>query len=331
MQVVSIYPNFANQGGAQNVVLQLAHSLNSTKLPIVLTQTKCTDITSAYLPQANYKMFSWRSVCSLANKDTVFLSHHRLCTTKLMLYKLLLGRRLRVVHVAHNTFTNLRFCTLYPQKVIAVSTGVKKNLIEYFHLKSERVQVIFNGIKDLYDANETVSNTSGKIRILLPGRICAVKQQVKIVEYCKGKLSPHIQIDFAGDGDERERLKQAIKDSSQFHYLGFVSMKDCLPHYDYVLLFSEKEGLGLSLIEGCMFGKPLITNDVPAVLDVNEDKKTGFVYPTFEKLVEGLNQLPLPGSEEYKWLSANARKKYEHRFTEERMIAAYKDVLSSVD
>lgn len=173
--------------------------------------------------------------------------------------------------------------------------------------------------------------SGGLICILLPGRICAVKQQVKIVEYCKGKLAPHIQIDFASVGDDRERLKQAIKDSSQFHYWGFVSMKDCLSHYDYVLLFSEKEGLRSSLIEGRMFCKPLITNDIHAVLDVNEDKKTGFVYPTFEKLLEGLNQLLLSGSEEYKSLSANTRKKYVQNFTEERMIAAYKELLSSMD
>ena len=108
-------------------------------------------------------------------------------------------------------------------------------------------------------------------------------------------------------------------------------MKDCLSHYDYVLLFSEKEGLRSSLIEGRMFCKPLITNDIHAVLDVNEDKKTGFVYPTFEKLLEGLNQLLLSGSEEYKSLSANTRKKYVQNFTEERMIAAYKELLSSMD
>lgn len=330
MQVISVYPNFTNKGGAQNVTVQLAKALNEHETPIILIK-KCTKVVPEYEQKVKFMELTWRNVRKLANENVIFLSHHRKCTTLLMLYKIVLGKKLHVVHVAHSTFKNLKYLSLFPPKIIAISNGVKENLEQYFGISSQRVHVIFNGVKDEYDANKVVDNTSGKIRILLPGRICAVKQQVKIVEYCKGKLSPHIQIDFAGDGDERERLKQAIKDSSQFHYLGFVSMKDCLPHYDYVLLFSEKEGLGLSLIEGCMFGKPLITNDVPAVLDVNEDKKTGFVYPTFEKLVEGLNQLPLPGSEEYKWLSANARKKYEHRFTEERMIAAYKDVLSSVD
>lgn len=330
MQVISVYPNFTNKGGAQNVTVQLAKALNEHETPIILIK-KCTKVVSEYEQKVKFMELTWRNVRKLAKENVIFLSHHRKCTTLLMLYKIVLGKKLHVVHVAHSTFENLKYLSLFPQKIIAISNGVKENLEQYFGISPQRIHVIYNGVKDQYDVNKVVDNTSGKIRILLPGRICALKQQVKIVEYCKGKLSPHIQIDFAGDGDERERLKQAIKDSSQFHYLGFVSMKDCLPRYDYVLLFSEKEGLGLSLIEGCMFGKPLITNDVPAVLDVNEDKKTGFVYPTFEKLVEGLNQLPLPGSEEYKWLSANARKKYEHRFTEERMIAAYKDVLSSVD
>ena len=37
-RVISIYSNFANQGGAQDVTLQLAHALNETDKPIVLTK-----------------------------------------------------------------------------------------------------------------------------------------------------------------------------------------------------------------------------------------------------------------------------------------------------
>lgn len=62
--------------------------------------------------------------------------------------------------------------------------------------------------------------------------------------------------------------------------------------------------------------------------EINEDKVTGFVFADFGALVEGLNHLPEPGSEEYCRLAANARAKYERMFTVDRMITAYKQVLS---
>lgn len=39
MKVITVYPNFANLGGAQNVALQLAQALNENSLPVVLTST----------------------------------------------------------------------------------------------------------------------------------------------------------------------------------------------------------------------------------------------------------------------------------------------------
>ena len=77
-----------------------------------------------------------------------------------------------------------------------------------------------------------------------------------------------------------------------------------------------------------MFCKPQITNDLPVLREINEDKVTGFVFADIDSLVDGLNHLPDPDSEEYGRLAANARAKYERMFTVDRMITAYKQVLS---
>lgn len=76
-----------------------------------------------------------------------------------------------------------------------------------------------------------------------------------------------------------------------------------------------------------MFGKPLITNNIPSVLDINDNGQTGFVFSDFESFVEGCNNLPLPNSNEYIRLSMNARMKYKEKFTEDRMISEYKQVV----
>lgn len=330
-RVISVYPNFANQGGAQDVALQLAVQLNNEDSPIVLTHTPQDKIITDYLNKARYLAFKLKNVSKLADKNTVFLSHHRKCTSILLFFNLLLGGKLRIIHVAHTTFTNLKLFSSFPKNVIAVSNGVKDNLIHYFGVPENHIQVIFNGIKDTRDMRHDTSTSYGnEIRILLPGRICSVKQQVEIVKQTKGKLSPHIHIYFAGKGEDEDFLKEEIAGSPQYHYVGFINMDDSLDQYDYVCLFSQKEGLGMSLIYGLMFGKPLITNTIPAVLEVNKAGETGFAFANVAELITGLNHLPKPGSKEYSQMSVRARKKYEEKFTEERMIASYKRIVENV-
>ena len=39
IRVITIYPNFSNKGGAQNIALLLAEKLNEINTPIVLVET----------------------------------------------------------------------------------------------------------------------------------------------------------------------------------------------------------------------------------------------------------------------------------------------------
>lgn len=326
MRVVSVYPNFANQGGAQDVALQLAEHLNKGVKPIVLVETPLSDIVPAYSSRAEFLPFSWHNVRKLADGNTLFLSHHRKNTSLLLLFGGMMCKKLPLIHVAHNTFTSLKWLSYFPETIIAVSNAVKANLIEYFEVPENRVQVVFNGMKDV--RNDKVSKLHPhEIHILLPGRICPVKQQVEMVKALRGKLAHHIHIFFAGMGEDVEILKEEIAGDAQFHYVGFLKMDEHLNEYDYVCLFSKNEGLPLSLIEGLMFGKPLITNNLPAVLDVNKSGETGFVFTDFKALAKGLNELPMPDSEEYQRLSYSTRLRYEHFFTEENMIMQYKRLI----
>lgn len=329
IRVISVYPNFANQGGAQDVALQLAKKLNENTSPIILTETKSEDILPCYKCQAIYVDFCWKSVCRLAESNTVFLSHHRKNTSLLQLYGLLLGEKLQVIHVSHNTFTNLRYFCLFPNRIVAVSNGVKKNLIDYFRISAKKITVILNGQKDLYEQQNTKADNH-EIHILLPGRICEVKQQVEIVKRTRGKLADYIHIYFAGEGDDVGLLKKEIENEKQYHYIGFIKMPESLNKFDYVCLYSKNEGLGLSLIEGLMFGKPLITNKLLSVLDVNKPDVTGYAFDDFVSLVDGLNALPFPNSEKYLELSRHARLRFETLFTEERMIEQYRKLIAEV-
>ena len=328
-RVVSVYPNFANRGGAQNVTMQLATKLN-TDHPIVLTATPYAQIPAPYAKAAQFEKFSIRTVWRLANKHTIFISHHRKTTTQLLLLRLFLLRRMRVIHVAHSIFSNLRWCCLFPKEIVAVSQSVKDNLMDYFRIPEKNIRLIYNGIPDCPELTPPLQPDS-PIRILHAGKICPLKRQVLLAETLHGKFPPHVQLHFAGSGPDEAMLAKAIATDQQMRFLGQVNIEDILEHYDYVLLFSEKEGLPLTLIEACRQGMPMITNDIPAVCEINEDGRTGFVFPTVASLAEGLANLPRRNSPAYTAMAKAAREKYERLFREEDMIAQYQEIIKNTN
>ena len=97
--------------------------------------------------------------------------------------------------------------------------------------------------------------------------------------------------------------------------------------YDYVLLFSQKEGLPLSLIEACMYGRPMITNTLPSVLEINVPGTTGISCRDLDELRSMIKDLPAPSSREYIRMARNARERYGQLFTESRMNEAYRSLL----
>jgi glycosyltransferase, family 1 len=245
----------------------------------------------------------------------------------LMVMKSLCKKQLNIVHIAHNTFSSLRLFSLFPRYIISVSNGVKENLIKYFRVPKEYIHKIHNGLPD----SAILSQGEGEgTSILFAGRLTQVKQQIEFVKRTKGKLGPGIRIDFAGSGEDEIKLMEEIKGDIHYRYIGQIDIHNYLPKYDYVCLFSRKEGLGLSLVEGCMYGKPLITNDILPVLDVNTNGYNGFVFPTWEALINGLNHLPKRDTPEYQSLSRNARLRYEERFTENAMIKSYREYLEEI-
>lgn len=323
--IVNIYGNFSNQGGAQDVVIQLAHALNpDCKKPPVMTRTKPSDIIHNYANQADYFSFSLKNILSFHWKGCLFLSHDRKLTTWLVLLNILFLGRMRIVHVAHNVFHTLKHFTLYPAHIIAISTGVKENLIEYFHVSPKKIHLIYNGIPDLSRQVPSHKRDGQKrIRILWAGRISPVKQQVRFVRMYKGRIPDHVQICFAGKGDELDMLQQEIQGDDHFQYCGFIPKTE-IADFDYVILLSKNEGMPLILIEAECLGKPLITNNLRSVLDVNVPGETGFVCPSFEGVQDVLKQLPYPDDEHYIRYSRNCRRRYEELFSEQKMIESYK-------
>jgi glycosyltransferase involved in cell wall biosynthesis len=332
MKVYNVYRGFTEYGGAEAVVVSLHNSLKERSYEsYVGGPDDLEKLHPGYhIGERDYLQLTLRNVKQL--RGAVVLSHHRKMTAFLYLAKMFMGVRFRLIHVSHNEFHNLKNFTLLPKEIVAVSNRVKENLASYFKVEPERIKVIYNGLADVRPGPATGPPAAretppGTIRVLYPGRITKVKRQAEVVRNLAGRLDARIQIHFAGTGEEFEALQRLTKDSDTFKPLGFVTIKDTLPAYDYVMLFSTNEGLPLTLIEGCMFGKPLICNDVGGNLEILQDGFNGMAANSYEELVQVLNNLPTPATEAYQRLSANARRVFEQKFGKERMIDEYVGVI----
>jgi glycosyltransferase involved in cell wall biosynthesis len=325
------FTKFTAFGGAELIAIYITKGLAEKGESISLLSCTCRNKFNARYKVENLtvKQFSFLFFLKISNKS-VIISHHRKLTTLLIIVRALLFKRFRIIHVAHNEFHTLKYFTLFPKQIIAVSEKVKQNLTNYFNIESNRINVIYNGIPDRNPESSIYCRKhDGVIRILVPARITAVKSQCRIVQELKGNLHENIEIHFAGTGDDLDKLKELVKNEPQFKVLGFQSFDLIINDYDYVMLFSTMEGLPTVFLESFMYGKPVISNNAGGSLEILDDNNNGFYAADFESLIATVNSLPTNNSEKYRQLCINARKKYKACYTIDKMIESYYKLLKN--
>lgn len=322
----SLYTSLEDVGGAQNMCVSIHDGLVQKE---DIDQAFVCSFTSYQLLDPTYKekiekekYLKFNPIKLLLNHpDAIFISHHRKITTLLELTAKLLFKKVKIVHVAHNEFNTLKHLSFFSNHIISVSNRVKENHLNYFKLKN--VKVIYNGI-DFKNRNIQRKFNSKNIKILFPGRVTDVKQQLKITTHLKGHLPKNVTILFAGDGPQLEMLKKETKDDPQFNVLGYIKKMEALYNeVDFVLLFSQNEGLPLSLIEAISYGVPCICNDVGGNVEVIQNGKNGLVVFTIKDLKNTLQMLPEMTNETYAELSSNAIEVFKNKFSYDKMIDNY--------
>lgn len=262
-------------------------------------------------------------------KNAIILIHARKLTTYYSFINKLFRLNLRMIYVSHNIYSEKRSVTFLPKEIISISDKVTDNLVSYFKVRLDQITKIHNGIPDTAPATATLAKRTRGIDILYSARLTDVKRQVAIVQYLKDKIPNNVRIMFAGTGPDTDALRKEIGNSKNFQMLGFVDdMDTVLQQSDYLMLFSTKEGLPISLMEGTMYSKPLIVNDVGGNLEIGVAGTNAFVAETFPELADLLCSLPEPGSDAYQKLSMGSRSHFEKFFRYETMIEKYINVIN---
>ena len=169
---------------------------------------------------------------------------------------------------------------------------------------------------------------------------------VGVIRYYKGL---HILIEAArnsdypiiivGAGQIENSLKEQAKKLgvNNIHFVGRISdsEKVVLLELSYAVIFPShlrSEAFGISLLEGAMYGKPLISSEIgTGTTYINIDGETGVVVPPS-------NSIALRQAMDYLWnnpviakeMGMRAEARYWDLFTADKMAKSYADLYNSV-
>lgn len=161
-------------------------------------------------------------------------------------------------------------------KVLANSSGLRQQMIEYWQLPPEQVVIQPNGLDfdriEQRMREQTIPRTDGTVRMLTVGRIDEDKGHIDLLTaledlvHRRGHTELHWQI--LGIGPRMETLRQEIaakKLTGHVELVGAVS--NPFPYYaaaDVFCLPSRSEGLPNVLLEALACGLPVISTDCPS-------------------------------------------------------------------
>ena len=224
-------------------------------------------------------------------KEKIEIIHCNDRKTALFGYIISILTKRKMVYTARNTFKDKIYTKLFlGNNIVAVSLGVKNNLIQKFNIKKEKIAVIYNGTDIKHSTSEEVShlrtkyNLSENKRIItFVGRLSEQKGLFYLLDAINiVKIHfPEVIILFVGDGELRLALeKKTVELSLNENIIFCGNQKNVQPYYDicdFTVMSSLWEGLPGSGIESIMLGKPLIGTKVGGIPEIVLNGKNGFL------------------------------------------------------
>ena len=188
-----------------------------------------------------------------------------------------------------------RLCALMSSALITLSTGLKHELTEVYHIapaaKIEIIELGFDLSKLLALHKDgrsfrTDYDIPDQMRLVgIVGRLVPIKNHELFLHAARRVLDQRPDVFFAlvGDGECRadlEVLAARLGIADHIRITGWIS--DLLPVYsalDTLVLCSNNEGLPVSLIEAMAGGVPVVATTVGGVVDLLDSGRLGTIVP----------------------------------------------------
>ena len=191
--------------------------------------------------------------------------------------------RNRVARVIYNSSTH----------VVVNSKSIRDLLIARDGVRRERIRVIYNGvdadgfIRIRGDRGKLLSGVprSSKIVVVVANMDSAIKGHASLIAAAGNVLRcfPDVTFVLIGEGQQRPRLQQQVKEASLGRNVLFLGSRKDIPELlsccDLSIHPSESEGLPNALLEAMAAGLPVIATSVGGVPEVVLSEVHGLLVP----------------------------------------------------
>lgn len=216
----------------------------------------------------------------------------------------------------------------WKDKVIVLSGKELKIAQEKLGIKNDKLVKISHGLKldqMLFPREEAREKLNLPANGQLVGAVAGfyATKGLDILLLAMKKISPKASLVLIGDGPEKNRLEEMIKDLDLGQRVFLPGqINDAYRYFtafDLLALSSRKEGFPYVILEAGLAGIPVAATDVGGVGEIIDNRKTGLLVPAenADKLAEAINELLSDGEQAQKMSAALKEKiRNERSFTE---------------
>lgn len=186
--------------------------------------------------------------------DNIVTAHNTLSDCKTLEYRILIYPLVKLLYNKAD-------------KIVCVSKGVARDLINNFNVDSAKTCTIYNGFEDI--TNENINEKRQMYKLITVGRLEYQKGHIHLIRAFSDvvKNYPNSVLYIVGEGSLRSKLENLVNKlglDNKVVFCGFISEPQKLLKLADIFVFSSNfEGFGNVLIEAMQCGLPVITTDYP--------------------------------------------------------------------
>jgi len=217
-------------------------------------------------------------------------------------------------------------------RTIAVSRAISA-VLEAGGLPATRIRLVYEGVPDrapLPGGHAALRELGIPEGAPVVGKVAALadhKDHMTFLEAAArvGARLPQARFLIVGDGELRGRVESRVRElglAGRCVMTGFRNDLDRLmPVFTVFCLSSHMEGLGTSLLDAMCFSRPIVATAAGGIPEAVEDGVTGRVVPVRrpDELAAALLEV-LSDERRQAAMGAAGRRRFEERFTSERMV-----------